>query len=134
MIASSEAVAKTEALEIGAFAGLLMSSTSSEAGGWTFRTSGRALREWTIRIAEDWRRIDSAENGIDEPEERLRVRADWERSIRYRPRTELGRRLWNIRARIVASGRPLLSWDELEREVVERRGEPEREHEEGHLR
>ena len=40
----------------------------------------------------------------------------------YAPRTELGRKLMELRARIVASGQPLLSWEELEREVAERRG------------
>ena len=34
----------------------------------------------------------------------------------------LGRRLREIRARIVASGVPLLNWEELEREIAERRG------------
>jgi hypothetical protein len=34
----------------------------------------------------------------------------------------LGRRLWEIRARIVASGEPLLGWEEIEREIAERRG------------
>lgn len=28
----------------------------------------------------------------------------------YFPRTELGRRLWRIRERILASGQPLLDW------------------------
>jgi chorismate-pyruvate lyase len=37
-------------------------------------------------------------------------------------KTPLGRRLWEIRARIVASGAPLLSWDEIDREIEERRG------------
>jgi hypothetical protein len=39
-----------------------------------------------------------------------------------RARTPLGRRLWEIRASIVASGAPLLTWDEIDREVEERRG------------
>jgi len=43
----------------------------------------------------------------------------------YKPRTPLGRRLWEIRAKIVASGEPLLGWEEIEREVAERRGEAE---------
>jgi len=37
-------------------------------------------------------------------------------------KTPLGRRLWEIRARIVTSGVPLLSWDEIDREVEDRRG------------
>src|ERR1043166_8965277 len=39
------------------------------------------------------------------------------------PRTELGRRLWRIRQRIVASGQPLLDWDGIESELRDRRGE-----------
>ena len=38
-------------------------------------------------------------------------------------RTKLGRRLQRIRARIVASGEALLSWEDVAREVAERRGE-----------
>ena len=41
----------------------------------------------------------------------------------YRPRTALGRKLLELRARIVASGVPLLDWDGVERELSERRGE-----------
>ena len=39
------------------------------------------------------------------------------------PRTELGRRLWRIRQRILASGQPLLDWDGIESELRDRRGE-----------
>jgi hypothetical protein len=41
------------------------------------------------------------------------------------PRTQLGERLARIRERIIASGEPLLSWAEIEREVAEHRGEAE---------
>jgi hypothetical protein len=41
----------------------------------------------------------------------------------FHPQTPLGRRLWEIRQRIIASGEPLLDWDDLEREVAERRRE-----------
>jgi len=37
------------------------------------------------------------------------------------PRTPLARELWEIRRRIVESGEPLLDWDDLEREIAERR-------------
>jgi len=40
----------------------------------------------------------------------------------YVPRTELGRRLMALRQEIVRSGAPLLDWDDIEREVAERRG------------
>ena len=37
--------------------------------------------------------------------------------------TPLGRRLAELREQIKASGVPLLSWDEIDRELEERRGE-----------
>ena len=44
-------------------------------------------------------------------------------SSTFEPKTPLGRRLWSIRKRIVASGETLLGWDEIEKEVAARRGE-----------
>jgi hypothetical protein len=40
----------------------------------------------------------------------------------FTPRTELGRDLWAIRQRIVASGVELLDWDGVHRELMSRRG------------
>lgn len=40
----------------------------------------------------------------------------------FKPRTPLGRELWELRKRIVASGEPLLDAEGIEREVAERRG------------
>jgi hypothetical protein len=40
----------------------------------------------------------------------------------YAPKTALGEKLLAIRQRILASGAPLLSWEEIEREVTARRG------------
>jgi len=42
---------------------------------------------------------------------------------RLAPRTLLGQRLWDMRARIVASGESLLTWDDIDRELAERLGE-----------
>jgi hypothetical protein len=39
------------------------------------------------------------------------------------PRTELGRRLLRIRRKILASGQPLLHWNNIESELRDRRGE-----------
>jgi hypothetical protein len=39
------------------------------------------------------------------------------------PRSELGRKLWDLRSRLVDSGEPLLDWEGIEQEIVERRGE-----------
>jgi hypothetical protein len=41
----------------------------------------------------------------------------------FEPKTPLGRRLWSIRKRIVASGENLLGWEEIEKEIATRRGE-----------
>ena len=41
----------------------------------------------------------------------------------YIPKTPLGRKLVRLRKEIVRAGVPLLDWDDLEREVAERRGE-----------
>lgn len=38
-------------------------------------------------------------------------------------RTSLGRRMDEIRERIKASGQPLLSWEDIDRELAERRGQ-----------
>lgn len=49
-----------------------------------------------------------------------------DKSIKSRQlRTPLGRQLWKIRSRLVASGEPLLGWKEIEQEIAERRGEAE---------
>jgi len=41
----------------------------------------------------------------------------------FKPKTELGRRLWDIRCKAIAEGMRLLSWEELEEEKAKRRGE-----------
>jgi hypothetical protein len=40
----------------------------------------------------------------------------------FKPRTELGKRLLTLRKKILASRKGLSSWDEVEREVSDRRG------------
>jgi len=44
----------------------------------------------------------------------------------YQPRTPLGERLWRLRQQILKSEEPLLDWDDLDKEVAERRGEKSR--------
>jgi hypothetical protein len=39
----------------------------------------------------------------------------------FQPKTTIGRKLWQIRQKIVASGEPLLGWKEVEKELTERR-------------
>jgi hypothetical protein len=40
----------------------------------------------------------------------------------YAPKTSLGKRLLEIRAKIIISGAHVLDWGEIEKEVAERRG------------
>ena len=47
------------------------------------------------------------------------------KTTEHTPRTPLGQQLWDMRSRLVASGEPLLGWEEIEREIAERRGEVE---------
>jgi len=42
--------------------------------------------------------------------------------LKFRPRTELGKRLWARRQGYIANGGKLLGWDELDRELAERKG------------
>ena len=42
----------------------------------------------------------------------------------YQPRTSLGKRLWEIRGQIMASGERPLGWDEIDKEVSEQRNDP----------
>ena len=46
-----------------------------------------------------------------------------EATQRFVPKTQFGRRLWKIRERILASGQPLLGWEQIEQDLLERRGE-----------
>lgn len=70
--------------------------------GQTIDADARFLKEAT----EQWRKIPHTETSKQR-------------------RTPLGRRLAEIRKRIEASGRPLLaSWEEIDREMADRRGEP----------
>lgn len=64
--------------------------------------------------------------GVD-PEKRRRVSpppSDAEGQEPYVPRTELGRRLWEIRKRAVAAGEAPVSWEEIERELADLRRGP----------
>ena len=49
--------------------------------------------------------------------------AEKARDPAYEPaRTPLGAELRRLRAKIIESGEPLLSWEDIEKEVAERRG------------
>ncbi len=68
--------------------------------------------------------FDISETGLEDHAAR-RAASVWQEAISYKPKTPLGRKLWAIRARIVASGEPLFSWEEIEQEIASQRGETE---------
>ena len=60
---------------------------------------------------------------VREPEADTRTAPEGvEDDIDFVPTTEFGRRLLELRRRAIASGQPLLTREELERELAERRG------------
>ncbi len=74
-----------------------------------------------ISITSPGRSIESDARLFEEAAER------WREAPRPAPlkqrRTQLGRRLDEIRKRTKASGQPLLSWEDIDRELAELRGE-----------
>ena len=46
----------------------------------------------------------------------------WRSVLDYRPRTELGKRLVELRKKVLAEGLPLFDTEDLAREIAERRG------------
>ena len=107
---------------------------------------GMAVAEDVAHHAPDWRwpqaylpiRVDdvvfvtaessTSETGLEDQVSWAAV-VLWQERLKQRPvatrhpRTALGRRLLELRAKIIASGERLLDWDEIEHEVQERRGE-----------
>ncbi|MGB9701054.1 MAG: hypothetical protein ACPL5I_16905 [Thermodesulfobacteriota bacterium] len=49
----------------------------------------------------------------------------WRKASAPMPKTSLGQALLKIREKIVASGEPLLDWDDIEKEIATRRGKVE---------
>jgi len=99
----------------------LVSSDVSTSPPWFIAPSGLDLSIWKVEFPED--ELGTTENTLEPPV------SNWDFTPLHRPvnvftpKTELAARLWEIRKLIVASGEPLLDWDDLEREVRERRAE-----------
>ena len=96
----------------------LTQDVSNFAANWHFGITGFEFLMPPVRIRN--RVVPVNITGLTIPEETL---LETRQASIYHPHTDLGRRLWAIRERIVASGEPLLSWEALERELAERRGE-----------
>ncbi len=99
--------------------------TSSFARDWFIRASGLEPENWWANLKKTRPMIPTEGAWVD-PEDFYTTEEHWRSLIEYKPRTPLGRRLMAVRARIIASGTKLLSWDEIERELMERRGERRR--------
>lgn len=101
----------------------LVGADMSEAGKWAF-FPGEALtqEDWHAPVLPELQIRGAAINGLDSSLP-FREGAKWRDMLARRPRTDLGRKLWEIRERIIASGAPLRTWDEISAEVAERRGE-----------
>lgn len=94
---------------------------SQKATGW-FLPKELSLSQGQVVLQEtDSILINLSETGLGE-NQAIEAANEWKEALSYRPRTALGQRLWAIRARIIASGEPLLAPEEVEREVAERRG------------
>lgn len=72
-------------------------------GGWALRPGVIDPRAWTIDLLSDLGERSSSVKGFAGAA-RIRSLYEWNRTCAYRPRTHLGRRLLEIRNRIVASG------------------------------
>jgi hypothetical protein len=59
--------------------------------------------------------------------ERAHVDEDWAEDDSFHPKTELGRLFWESRRKVLASGQPLLNWDDIDRLLSRNRGEDESE-------
>lgn len=105
---------------------------SDLANGWAVKAVGFDQDSWGLEISSDYKIHDVAIRGLDSSANK-RVEAEWQKYLADQPRTVLGHRLQNIRAKIIASGQTLLSWDEIEHELSERRGEVGFKNEEDHV-
>lgn len=98
----------------------IISDTSESAAGWSFVATGMSKIDW-------WWRSGSHGGNIvvisTEASFSTLVTQYWKALSDYRPRTSLGRTLWELRSKIIESGIPMLNAEELEREIKERRGE-----------
>jgi hypothetical protein len=75
-------------------------------------------------LLEYWRElpIDAQEQVLELAKSLKQHQPESQAEPQFVPQTPLGKRLWEIRQKIVISGVPLLSDHELEREILERRG------------
>lgn len=80
------------------------------------------LSNQSITISAQILLADSSENGL-EASALNKAQDFWRSSLAYQPKTPLGKKLWAIRQKAIASGMSLLDWSGIEKEIAERKGE-----------
>src|SRR5512136_2118109 len=96
------------------------SDISYNAYNWSLPSESRPQRVVGCGSRRD--RPDSAATELAGKESN-ESRAEPGRTAQPKARTELGRRLWAVRALVLAESSSLLDWDGIEEEVRDRRGE-----------
>lgn len=97
---------------------------SGKASLW-FLFAGQSFSGWeNLPIGPCSGGSDIALTGLEDSPAKS-AESTWREAISHKARTPLGQKLWGIRARIVASGVPLLSWEEIQNEIAARRGNKE---------
>ena len=96
--------------------------------------SGKASRWFAGQIFSGWQALlpiehcsagpDIALTGLEDSPAKS-AESTWREAVSHKARTPLGQKLWGIRTRIVASGVPLLSLEEIQSEIAARRGNKE---------
>jgi hypothetical protein len=98
----------------------LVSDVSSMARGWFLGAAGIQLDTCLVGPKSYHEPASTAVGGLD-PEPSRFEENHWRILVERRPRTSLGERLREIRTKIIASGEPLLTWDDIDKELAERR-------------
>jgi len=98
---------------------------SGKASRW-FLFAGQSFSGWEtlLSIEHCSAGSDIALTGLEDSPAKS-AESTWREAVSHKARTPLGQKLWGIRARIVASGVPLLSWEEIQSEIAARRGNKE---------
>ncbi|MGK7921749.1 MAG: hypothetical protein AB4080_17275 [Trichodesmium sp.] len=78
-------------------------------------------------LLDKWRTlpVEKQQEVLDLVEQFYRQNLDIDREGIYQPKTEMGKKLWQIRSQALAKQPKLLTWDEIEAEISDRRGERE---------
>jgi hypothetical protein len=121
---STTLLTRAKSLEEAVILPQLVHDTSNMARAWFLRTTGFDPETWNVQLLSAPTPSSTAATGLNLATSGA-TETYWQSLLAYQPRTPLGQRLWNIRARIIASGERLLTWEEIDHELAERRGEKE---------